>query len=86
MFLLSSHPEPGSSWEGDQTLAEAAARPALRSVPGPYKARWDGRGLPAQWSQASQYPWVYVEEGVRLGCLVAQGGGWIKANQNILLC
>lgn len=45
-LLLSSHLEPGSSWEVDQALAEAAGRPAPRTVPGPYRAGWDGRGLP----------------------------------------
>lgn len=43
-LLLSSHLESGSSWEGDQALAEAAGRPAPRTVPAPYRAGWDGMG------------------------------------------
>lgn len=40
----SSHLESGSSWAGDQALAEAAGRPAPRTVPAPYRAGWHGRG------------------------------------------
>lgn len=46
---LGSHPEPGSSWGGNQALAEAAARLAPRTVPGPHRAGWDwGVGQTAQ--------------------------------------
>lgn len=80
--LLGSHPEPGSSREGNQALAEAAARPAWLPVPGCYRAGWDGRSQPAQLvfvpSLLVGPCGLHVEEEALLGCLVPQGGGWIK--------
>lgn len=80
---LGSHPEPGSSWGGNQALAEAAARLAPRTVPGPLRAGWDwgwGRLLAGLCPRpTSSALWVHVQEGIQLGCLVPQGGGWTKS-------